>query len=402
MTSILRRLPLTRLLLLCATVALAGAGATAVAFALGAGPVPRPEGLAQAIHGALEAQPVQGVSATIQYTDRLLEGASLAGSPNGSGSLASSPLLQGASGRLWISADGQARLELEAGGGDTEVVLDHNTVSIYGAAPNTVYRYTLPGRRTDATEAYKAAMREATEADPAGGVLLVYERPDRHHWDAARHEPPTVAQIETEIAHAERDATISGAEPTDVAGQAAYSVTISPKEQGSLLGAVELAWDAVHGVPLRAAVYSTESTSPVIELAVSEVTYGPVESSVFEISPSPGSTVTELGAAKTHSGAAASVAGGGKPGRAEHNRGKITKYGQGLSTLVVDESTEASSGRTGSTPLGGLPTVSINGSTASELATALGTILSFERAGVRYIVAGAVKPAAVEAVARGL
>jgi hypothetical protein len=39
---------------------------------------------------------------------------------------------------------------------------------------------------------------------------------------------------------------------------------------------------------------------------------------------------------------------------------------------------------------------------ASELPTALGTVLEFTRAGVDYVVAGFVGPSAVEAVARGL
>ena len=52
--------------------------------------------------------------------------------------------------------------------------------------------------------------------------------------------------------------------------------------------------------------------------------------------------------------------------------------------------------------LEGLPKVTINGASASELRTELGTLLTFERSGVRYLVAGAVSPAAVEAVARGL
>ena len=46
--------------------------------------------------------------------------------------------------------------------------------------------------------------------------------------------------------------------------------------------------------------------------------------------------------------------------------------------------------------------MSINGTSASELRTALGTILTFERSGVRYVLAGSVTPAAVEALAKGL
>ena len=50
----------------------------------------------------------------------------------------------------------------------------------------------------------------------------------------------------------------------------------------------------------------------------------------------------------------------------------------------------------------GLQKVKINGVSATELPTALGTLLSFERSGVRYLLAGSVTPAAIEAVARGL
>ena len=50
----------------------------------------------------------------------------------------------------------------------------------------------------------------------------------------------------------------------------------------------------------------------------------------------------------------------------------------------------------------GLPTVTINGATGTELATALGTLIRFEANGINYIVLGSVPPAAAEAAARGL
>jgi hypothetical protein len=46
--------------------------------------------------------------------------------------------------------------------------------------------------------------------------------------------------------------------------------------------------------------------------------------------------------------------------------------------------------------------VSINGSNGHELATALGTVLTFGRAGVQYTVIGSVPAAAAEAAARAL
>ena len=58
--------------------------------------------------------------------------------------------------------------------------------------------------------------------------------------------------------------------------------------------------------------------------------------------------------------------------------------------------------QTSSTTEEGLQKVKINGIEASELPTELGTLLSFERSGVRYLLAGALSPSAVEAVAKGL
>jgi len=49
-----------------------------------------------------------------------------------------------------------------------------------------------------------------------------------------------------------------------------------------------------------------------------------------------------------------------------------------------------------------LPQVNIHGRTGTELATALGTIVTVQRDGVRYTVAGSVPPVAAENAARAL
>jgi hypothetical protein len=129
--NILRRLPLSRLMLLCALAVALGASATAIAFALGSGPTPPPKPLAQAVHDALAAAPVEGVSANVTLTDHLLEGASLTGGAGeAGGELSSNPLLSGASGRLWVAKDGRVRLELQAEKGDTQVLYDGRTLTV--------------------------------------------------------------------------------------------------------------------------------------------------------------------------------------------------------------------------------------------------------------------------------
>src|SRR5437660_8901058 len=104
--NILRRLPLSRLLLLCGLVVAIGISITAIALALGTGQKPAPKPLAQAVHDALAAPPVEGLTASVTLTNHLLEGASLAGEHGGG--IASNPLIAGASGRLWIAKNGHA------------------------------------------------------------------------------------------------------------------------------------------------------------------------------------------------------------------------------------------------------------------------------------------------------
>jgi outer membrane lipoprotein-sorting protein len=349
--NILRRLSLSRLLLLCGLIVAVGVSATALASAVGSGPTPPPKPLAVAVHDALTAPSLDGVSATVKLTDHLLEGANLANGNGEAGQFASSPLISGASGRLWIAKDGRVRLELQAEKGDTQVLFDGHTVSVYDGSSNTLYRYKVPAHE--------------------GGTPSA--SPDHH-------EPPTVAKIEEAISHLKQ--------------QAAYTVRISPNEAGSLLGGAELSFDAVHGVPLHAAIYSSTTPSPVIELAASEISYGPVDGSVFNFTPPPGTKVEEVSTpAKPAT----------PPGSRMHSHPKVTTHGHGVNGIAVIESTVKPGAK--QSPLGaleGLPKVKINGASATELATSLGTLLSFERSGVRYLLLGSVTPAAIEAVARGL
>jgi outer membrane lipoprotein-sorting protein len=382
--NILRRLPLSRLLVLCAAVVAVAISATALASALGGGPVPKEESLAVAVHEALAAPPVQGVSANVQLTNHLVEGANLTDANGEAGPLASSPLISGASGRLWATNDGRLRLELQAEKGDTQIVYDGRTLELYDASTNTLYRYKPPADPTGAAAARRHRARGATHAARAAG--------------AQAREVPSLAKIEEAISHLQKHATVSGAQPSDIAGQPAYTVRISPNEGGSLFGGVELSWDATHGLPLRAAVYSSTSSSPVLELSASEISYGPVDSSVFEFHPPPDAKIEEVTISKP--AAASRTRHGHKPGS---KRPKLSTRGHGPGTIAVLESRAANGAKGSSLSLPeSLPKVKLNGVSATELATPLGTLLSFERSGVRYLLAGSVTPSALEAVARGL
>jgi outer membrane lipoprotein-sorting protein len=402
--SALRRISTRRLIALCAVTAAAVIGVVAVAAAMsGGGPKPAPKPLANAVHDALSAPAMPGISARIQFTNHLVDASSIEGTD---------PLLSGASGRLWASPDGGGKLRLElqseGGGGDTQVLVADHHFEIYDGSSETVYKGTLP------EEGGKDSQGEAGKDGQDPGV-------------------PGLGEIETKISEVEKNADLSGATPSDVAGQPTYTLRVAPKHDGGLLGGAEIAWDANHGTPLRAAIYSSSSSSPVLQLEATEVSFEAVPSSVFAISPPPGANVVDLnpgeeaageehGEPTSKEGAAAvqksldfqlvapSSLAGLPQGevRSIEVDGKtaaLATYGKGLGGIaVIETASEPGGEEAGSGDEAGLslPKVSINGASGEELDTALGTVLRFSRGGVDYIVIGSVPPAAAEAAARAL
>ncbi len=397
----LRRLPTRKLLAMIAGVIVLGGSVTAVAVAVGGGgPIPAAKSLAAAVHDALSGGKIAGVTAQIQFTNNLIDSSSIP---------AATPLLKGASGRLWASNDGHLRLELQASRGDTEIMLAPGSFTVYDVATNTVYHGTVPTHTST-----------ASGPEPA-------------------HQPPTLQTITDAINQLMGKVGIAGPDPTDVGGAPAYTVTFSPKHAGGLLGSAQLAFDAVNGAPLRFAVYAQGNPSPVIELTASKVSFDAPAASDLTVTPPANAKVVELtgtsvpGAAAQAAGkkaaghgkltplpanaalpfkldAPAVLAGLPKTGVKLVSSGKapaaVVTYGQHLGAIVVIErlgDTKAPAGpASSSTSSSGLPTVSINGATGTEIATALGTILKFDRGGVSYVVLGSVPPAAAEAAARGL
>lgn len=396
----IRTIPARRLWAIVAAVAVLAAGGGIAQAALSGAPKPAPKPLDHAVLDALRAPSVAGITARIRFTNGLLPSGSL---PQGS----SSPLLSGASGRLWLTADGRARVELQSDSGDSQIVVDRDRAWLYDASSNTVYRVKLPAGPHDAAQ--------------------------RKH-----EQPPTLAGVRSALYNLSKTWSLSGARPTSTAGRPSYTLRISPRDDGGLLGAAELAWDAQKGIPLRAAIYAQGQSQPVLALEATDISYGPVAASDVAPPTPRGAKVEDVDLAGMH-GAATQAH---KPGR--HSKdvtgpaavrraldfplsapaklaglprtsvrlmslgghdSALSTYGQGLGAIAVIQ-TRSEQGKKGSgSPLPGgvrLPQVNIDGATGSELATALGTVVTFERSGKSYVVAGSVPPVAAENAARGL
>ena len=387
---IFRRLSTRRLVLLVAALAVlaAAAGTISVTAFGGGGPTPPPKPLADAVHDALTASEPQGITARIAFTNNLFPSGSLLGS-------AGSALMNGASGRLWMTNDGRGRLELQSDAGDAQIVWNSTQLTVYDASSNTVYRVKLPAQASDTS---------------------------------TTKQPPTIDEITTFLTNLEQHATVSGAQPSDVADQAAYTVSISPKHDGGLLGSAELAWDAVQGVPLRVAIYAQGNSSPVLELKATDMSFGAVSTSDVDVSPPADAKVVDLNppSGQENPSGTTQVTGldavqkqlsftlsapdtlVGLPRQTVQliggtdKQGALVVYGEGLGAIVVVERPADTANANNGNAMSGLPPISINGVTGHELATQLGTVVLFQRDGVSYVLAGSMPSAAAEVAARAL
>jgi hypothetical protein len=389
----LRTISTRRLVAWIAAIVAILCGGTAIALAAtGGGPTPPPKPLATAVHDALAAPNPPGITARVEFTNHLISSDAVRGSD---------PLLTGGSGRLWLT-NGRVRLELQSEQGDAQVVADDKSFWVYEPQANTVYRGDLP--------------------------------PDAHA-DGPQHEPndvPSVPRIQRFITRLMQHWELSGAMPADVAGRPAYTLRVSPKPAAGLLDAGEVAWDAVRGVPLKVGLFAKGGSSPVLELRVTDISFGPVPAASFDVSPPPDAHVVKVSVpSKPHGGdqadqvpveglqavqrnlpfsLAAPPTLSGMARSEVHlldldgHPAALVTYGRDFGGIAVLEQVAGSHDPLSARDPGGLelPSVSINGAPGRELPTALGTVLHFDRGNVAFTVAGSRPPEHIVAAARAL
>ena len=358
--------------LVLAVALLSAISVTAYAMTRSGAAKPPKRSLASAVHRVLTAKPVTGVSAQFRVDQHLLAGAST--------SLASNPLLQGATGSVWVGG-GHARLVVKSQLGTTSVAYDGHQVTLYN--PKNHVAYVLPVK-------HHAKKGGATE-----------------------HNVPTMAAIQHALTQASKFAVISGAIPSNVAGREAYTVHVSPRQNGGLFGEFDLAWDAAHGVPLRFAIFPRGSSTAAISISVTHIRYGAIPARALSMTPPAGTKIVHVHmpsksdhpAQQAHVAPAVGAAAASKAvgftvaapqrlaGFPQHqlraisigsHKAALASYGRGLGTVFLLEQRAGGS----QSPLSALPSVSIAGIKAHELDTTLGSVIQWSHGGVTYTIAG--------------
>jgi outer membrane lipoprotein-sorting protein len=142
--------------------------------------------------------------------------------------------------------------------------------------PGGKVRVTLPGGKT----------RTFTPPAPPKVSQLKPDRP---------FQAPTPQQAARQILAAlGPTTTVSVQNNVTVAGQAAYQISLAPKDHQSLVGRVQVAIDAAKHFPLRLQVFARGSAAPAFQIGFTSLTFGRPAASNFSFTPPAGAKVKKV------------------------------------------------------------------------------------------------------------
>ena len=305
--------------------------------------------------------------------------------------------------RIWRGGPEQLRAELQGENGDKIIVKNGAGVSVYDGASNTL----------------KVGEKPEAEGPPELG--------------------PSPEEIDEFLAEISPTSNLTTGAPVEFAGRWAYPLTLEPKDKSlTLVERAEVLVDAEAFVPLRFELFAEKNVEPVARYEAQDFEVGPVPDRHFEFETPPGATVERIEppdgeradegregeepAAVGSVEEASELAGFPVEGLAEAPGGRqleeiraasggaVLTYGSGWGTVVLTERAggddipeprqDAGEGREEGLQV---PTVDLGGGVeAREVATPVGTVLSWSSGGVSYTLAGSVPAAELEAAARTL
>jgi hypothetical protein len=174
--------------------------------------------------------------------------------------------------KIWYNGPAQARVAIPVSLGETDLRLDGRTAWLWDSQANQATHYVLlaaPG----------------APAGPAGAGRGV----------SGLGSVPTPQQVAQQIlAAVGKTTTVATQQNVSVAGQAAYQLTLAPKDRRSLVGHVSIAIDAQDSLPLRVQVYARGAASPAFSVGYTSLSFTRPAASNFSFRPPPGAKVKTI------------------------------------------------------------------------------------------------------------
>lgn len=179
--------------------------------------------------------------------------------------------------RIWLSNDGARISELRATS-ERAFISNGSQAWTWDSEKMAARHYRIPGWVQDESSYPKLALRDRR--------LLRNWVLDLPTYDVYSAASDLLAEF--------KGTEVTVTEPQTVAGRDAYILVMTPDDPGTLIGRFELAVDAEMRVPLRIEVYPRRATAPAISAGFSDVSFDPIDPSMFMFEAPPGVLVEEV------------------------------------------------------------------------------------------------------------
>jgi hypothetical protein len=175
----------------------------------------------------------------------------------------------------------------------TSLLTGSHTVNIWYAGP-TRFRLSLPQSDSE-TDLYQEGSAAYLWQSTSNSVTKFVS-----HGKTPASEPKTVTPLTPQQAANEalamlgKSTSVTVASNETVAGQATYTLVLSPKESGSLIGQVSISIDAKNNVPLQVQVYARGASTPAITVGFTSVSFTEPSAADLSFTPSATAKVTTV------------------------------------------------------------------------------------------------------------
>jgi outer membrane lipoprotein-sorting protein len=165
--------------------------------------------------------------------------------------------------RIWYDGPTRVRVAIPVPLGEADLRRDGRDVWIWDSRTSQATHLVLPA---------------GSEAAPAEGTPVP--------------SAPTPQQVARQILAAVGTTTTVGLQSNvTVAGQAAYQLSLAPKDSRSLIGQVRIAIDAEYSLPLQVQIFARGASSPAFQVAYTSLSFARPDPSNFPFTPPPGAKV---------------------------------------------------------------------------------------------------------------
>jgi outer membrane lipoprotein-sorting protein len=205
--------------------------------------------------------------------------------------------------KIWYANPAHVRIAAPVPLGETDVRRDGRNVWLWDSRGNQATHLVLP----------------AGEAGPFAGP------------HGASQLPSSPDQVARQLLAAVGPTTRVGLQQNvTVAGQAAYQISLAPRDSRSLIGQVRIAVDAKRALPLRVQVFARGGSGPAFQIGYTSLQFTAPAASNFAFTPPPGAKVKTV----TVPSSPRALAAGGGPARHQRITAKILRLPKGAPKVV--------------------------------------------------------------------